>query len=76
AVAADHVDALKDRLDAKDAGGVAAIDRRYLALIEAAGPFKASHDRLCQFDVGGALTSRLDGLWQIAEGLSGRASLT
>jgi ATP phosphoribosyltransferase regulatory subunit len=69
-------DALKDRLDAKDAGGVAAIDARYLPLIEAAGPFAAAHDRLCQFDVGGALTSRLDGLWQLAEPLMGKVSLT
>ena len=69
-------DALKDRLDAKDAGGVAAIDARYLPLIESAGPFAAAHDRLCQFDVGGALTSRLDGLWQLAEPLMGKVSLT
>lgn len=74
--AADTVAALKDRLDAKDAGGVAAIDARYLPLIEAAGPFETAHDRLCRFDAGGALTSRLDGLWQIAEGLRGKVSLT
>ena len=70
------VDALKQRLDAKDAGGVAAIDARFLPLIEAAGPFEAAHDRLCQFDVGGALTSRLDGLWQLAEPLMGKVALT
>lgn len=70
------VDALKDRLDAKDAGGVAAIDARFLPLIEAAGPFAAAHDRLCQFDVGGALRTRLDGLWQLAEPLMGRVALT
>jgi len=76
AVAPDRIDALKERLDAKDAGGVAAIDARYLPLIEAAGPFEAAHDRLCRFDVGGALTSRLDGLWRIAEGLMGKVTLT
>lgn len=70
------IDALKDRLDAKDAGGVAAIDARFLPLIEAAGPFETAHDRLCQFDVGGALTSRLDGLWKLAEPLMGRVALT
>ncbi|MFA5967869.1 MAG: ATP phosphoribosyltransferase regulatory subunit [Sphingomonas sp.] len=76
AIAGDCIDALKDRLDAKDAGGVAAIDPRYLPLIEAAGPFEGAHDRLCQLDVGGALSSRLDGLWQVAEGLMGKVSLT
>jgi ATP phosphoribosyltransferase regulatory subunit len=73
---AAQIAALCDRLDAKDAGGVAEISRAYLPLIEAAGPFAAAHDRLCQFDVGGALRSRLDGLWAIAEGLKGRVGLT
>ena len=71
-----QVAALSDRLDAKDAGGVAEISRAYLPLIEAAGPFAAAHDRLCAFDVGGALRSRLDGLWAIAQGLKGRVGLT
>lgn len=75
-VAADRIERLKDRLDAKDAGSVAAIDARYLPLIEAAGPFAAAHDRLCAFDVGGALRSRLDGLWQIAQALEGRIAMT
>jgi len=66
----------RDRLDAKDAGGVADIAPAYLPLIEAAGPFETAHDRLCAFDVGGALRSRLDGLWQIASGLKGRTALT
>ena len=68
-VEASKIEALKDRLDAKDAGAVAEIAPAYLPLIEAPGPFAAAHDRLCQFDVGGALTSRLDGLWAVAEGL-------
>jgi ATP phosphoribosyltransferase regulatory subunit len=70
------LDTLADRLDAKDAGAVAAIAPSYLPLIEAAGPFEAAHDRLCQFDVGGALRSRLDGLWKVAEAVKGRAQLT
>ena len=70
------IEQLSDRLDAKDAGGVAEIAPAYLPLIEAAGPFDAAHDRLCAFDVGGALRSRLDGLWQIASGLKGRTALT
>ncbi|MGH6617511.1 ATP phosphoribosyltransferase regulatory subunit [Sphingomonas sp.] len=75
-VDAGQIDALRDRLDAKDAGGVAAIAPAYLPLIEAAGPFEPAHERLCAFDAGGALTSRLDGLWNIAEGLKGRVALT
>lgn len=67
---------LADRLDAKDAGAVAAIAPAYLPMIEAAGPFEAAHDRLCRFDVGGALTSRLDGLWKVAESVTGRVALT
>ncbi|OYY70377.1 ATP phosphoribosyltransferase regulatory subunit [Sphingomonas sp. 28-63-12] len=75
-VASDKIAALKDRLDAKDAAAVAAIAPAYLPLIEAAGPFEAAHDRLCAFDAGGALTSRLDGLWAIAESLKGKVALT
>jgi ATP phosphoribosyltransferase regulatory subunit len=71
-----QITALRDRLDAKDAGGVAAIAPAYLPLIEAAGPFETAHARLCAFDAGGALTSRLDALWKIAEGLQGRVALT
>lgn len=76
AVAADQVERLKDRLDAKDAGGVAAIDPRYLSLIAAAGPFAAAYDRLCALDTGGALRSRLEGLAQIAAALDGRVAMT
>lgn len=75
-VAPDRIVPLRERLDAKDAGGVAALDARYLPLIEAAGPFAAAHERLCGFDAGGALASRLDGLRRIAEGLEGRVQLT
>ena len=75
-VAADRIEALRDRLDAKDAGGVAAIAPAYLPLIEAAGPFATAHERLCAFDAGGALTSRLDGLWAIADSLMGKVALT
>jgi ATP phosphoribosyltransferase regulatory subunit len=67
---------LADRLDAKDAGAVAAIAPAYLPMIEAAGPFEAAHDRLCRFDVGGALGSRLDGLWKVAGSVKGRVVLT
>lgn len=66
---------LRERLDAKDAGGVAALDARYLPLIEAAGPFDAAMARLRAID-SGKLTSRLDGLEKIAEAIDGQAALT
>ncbi len=75
-VAAAQIGALRERLDAKDAGGVAAIAPAYLPLIEAAGPFDAAVDRLRRFDTGGALTSRLDALVAIASGLGDRVTLT
>jgi ATP phosphoribosyltransferase regulatory subunit len=64
-VAAEQVAALRDRLDAKDAGGVAAIAPAYLPL-----------ERLRALDVGGVLGSRLDGLTQLARALEGRARVT
>jgi len=80
-LAGDSLDAeglasLRERLDAKDAGGVAAIDARYLPLIEAAGPFDAAMARLRAFDADGALGTRLDGLAAIAAGIQGQAALT
>lgn len=71
-----RLEALRERLDAKDAGGVAAIDPRYLPLIEAAGPFDAAMARLRAFDAGNALDSRLEGLAAIAAGIGGKAQLT
>ncbi|MDV3458854.1 ATP phosphoribosyltransferase regulatory subunit [Sphingomonas sp. HF-S4] len=67
---------LRDRLDAKDAGGVAAIDARWLPLIEAAGPFDGAMQRLRAIDAGNALASRLDGLARIAASVNGQATLT
>lgn len=67
---------LRERLDAKDAGGVAAVDAAYLPLIEAAGPFDAAMARLRAIDAGKALASRLDGLAAIAASVGGAASLT
>ena len=76
-LAADTPDleALRERLDAKDAGGVAAIDSRYLPLIEAAGPFDAAMARLRAID-SGKLSSRLDGLAKVAAAIEGQAALT
>jgi len=70
------LDTLADRLDAKDAGAVAAIAPQFLPLIEAAGPFDTAHERLSRFDMGGALAQRLDGLSKVAEAVKGRAQLT
>ena len=75
-VDSDTLDRLRDRLDAKDAGGVAAIDARWLPLIEAAGPFETALARLRALDAGKALASRLDGLERIAATLQGRVALT
>ncbi len=76
ALDAGQLAALRERLDVKDAGGVAAIDPAYLPLIEAAGPFDAAMARLRAIDAGKALASRLGGLAEIAAGLGGQAALT
>ena len=71
-----EVDELRARLDAKDAGGVAAIAPAFLPLIEAAGPFGPALRAMRAFDTTGVLASRLDGLEAIAATVSDLASLT
>ena len=71
-----RIASLRDRLDAKDAGGVAAIAPAYLPLIEAAGPFGPAVERLRAFDMTGVLASRLDALVAIAAAIGDRATLT
>nr|WP_246586904.1 ATP phosphoribosyltransferase regulatory subunit [Stakelama flava] len=66
---------LRDRLDAKDAAGVAAIDPAYLPLIEAAGPFERASEKL-RAVAGDSMTSRLDGLAEIAGVLGGDIAVT
>ncbi|VVT24781.1 ATP phosphoribosyltransferase regulatory subunit [Sphingomonas sp. EC-HK361] len=75
-VPVEEIDALRERLDAKDAGGVAALAPAYMPLVEAAGPFDAALARLRSFDTRGLLASRLDGLAAIASTLAGRVTLT
>lgn len=75
-MAPEQLTALRDRLDAKDAAGVAAIDPAFLPLIEAAGPFEAAVARLREHDTGGVLATRLDGLAAVAEAVSGKVALT
>ncbi|WP_374297348.1 ATP phosphoribosyltransferase regulatory subunit [Sphingomonas sp.] len=75
-VAAEQVATLRERLDAKDAGGVAAIAPDYLPLVEAAGPFASAIARLRSFDAHGVLASRLDGLEAIAAALGDSVTMT
>ena len=75
-VAAEVLPALRDRLDAKDAGGVAAIAPAYLPLVEAAGPFDAALARLRALDEGGALATRLDGVAAVRASLGDRVAAT
>jgi ATP phosphoribosyltransferase regulatory subunit len=73
---ADEIEAVRARLDAKDAGGLDGAGAAYLPLIEAAGPFSSAIELLRAFDTGGALASRLDGLEAIAASIGDRATLT
>jgi ATP phosphoribosyltransferase regulatory subunit len=73
-VAPELVEALRDRLDAKDAGGVAAIGPAYLPLVEAAGPFAAAVARLRAFG-GDTVAERLDRLERVAAGLPATLTL-
>lgn len=72
-LAPDVLADLRDALDAKDAGRVAAIDRRYLPLIAAAGPFRAALETLRDH---APLASRLDGLAAIADALPANIGVT
>jgi len=64
-------------LDAKDAGSlVAAGGEAYLPLLYATGPFDSAMAKLAAIEGGDALSSRLDGLRQIAERIGGSARLT
>ncbi|MBW8785800.1 MAG: ATP phosphoribosyltransferase regulatory subunit, partial [Novosphingobium sp.] len=48
----------------------------YLPLLYATGPFEAAIERLRQVDAGGALASRIAGLREVAERVSGMARIT
>lgn len=75
-VAPDLIGRLRERLDAKDAGGVAGIAPAYLPLIAAAGPFASAMEQLRAFDTDGVLASRLDGLAEIAAAMPAGVTLT
>ena len=71
------ITAVRRELDAKDAGGlVAAGGAAYLPLLYAVGPFDEAVRRLAEFDTGGVLSSRIDGLRAIAARVAGMARLT
>jgi ATP phosphoribosyltransferase regulatory subunit len=74
---AGAIEAVRRELDAKDAGGlVAAGGEAYLPLLTAIGPFDSAIERLAAIDAGGALSSRIAGLREIAGRVSGMARLT
>ncbi|MBO9576426.1 MAG: ATP phosphoribosyltransferase regulatory subunit [Sphingobium sp.] len=81
-VDAASVDALRARLDAKDAGSLAdmgAAAAPYQALIEATGPFHKAIERLESFDLGpakGAIEGRIKGLRAIAKPIGWDITLT
>jgi ATP phosphoribosyltransferase regulatory subunit len=76
------VDAVRARLDAKDAGSLAELGEAalpYLALIEATGPFHPAMERLEAFDAGpalGALTDTIAALRAIARPIGWDITLT
>jgi len=73
----EAIEAVRRELDAKDAGGlVAAGGEAYLPLLAAIGPFDRAIGQLAALDSGGALTSRIDALREIAESLKGKVRLT
>lgn len=76
-LAPERVDAVRHRLDMKDAGGLAELGAEsYLPLLYAAGPVDEAIAKLAAIDAGGALASRIAGLRAIAAGLEGRARVT
>ncbi len=76
-LSADVMRAVRRELDAKDAGGlVEAGGEAYLPLLYAIGPFDQAIERLAEFDVGGVLASRIQGLREIAARVSGTARIT
>ncbi len=76
-LAHESIDAVRRELDAKDAGGLlSAGGQAYLPLLYAVGPFGEAIERLAEFDVGGALASRIAGLREIAARVAGTARIT
>ncbi len=76
-VAEGQLDKLRERLDAKDAGALAAIGAEaYLPLIEAAGPIDTARARLAALECGELLAERLAAIDAIMSSLGDRATFT
>lgn len=73
----EKIDAVRDRLDAKDAGAIAALGAEtYLPLLRAAGPIETACGQLAALDCAEALTSRLAAIRKIGAAVGNRATLT
>ena len=71
------IEAVRRELDAKDAGGlVAAGGEAYLPLLTAIGPFDEAIERLAAIDAGGALSSRIEALREVAARVAGKVRIT
>jgi ATP phosphoribosyltransferase regulatory subunit len=76
-LAPDKIEAVRRELDAKDAGGlVEAGGEAYLPLLTAIGPFDTAIERLSAIDAGGALSSRIKALREIAARIGTSARVT
>lgn len=76
-VAPARLGALRDALDAKDAGALAALDAQaYLPLLEAAGPLPQALARLRTLSRWELLDRRLDAIAAIAAAFDGRVAFT
>ncbi len=76
-LAPEQIEAVRRELDAKDAGGlVQAGGDAYLPLLYAIGPFEQAIAQLAAIDAGGALSSRIAGLREIAARVGDAARLT
>jgi len=74
---AGRIDAVRDMLDAKDAGGLASLGAgAYLPFIEAAGPIASALARLRAISGAHALDTRLGAIEAIADALGGKVALT
>ena len=70
-------EAVRRELDMKDAGGLkAAGGEDYLPLLYATGSFEEAIEKLAALDAGGALSSRISALREVAAALGERARLT
>ncbi len=74
---ASQIDAVRRELDAKDAGGIAALGAdAYLPLLYAAGPIDDALKKLTNIDAGGALAGRIKALRTIAGTIGGDIGVT